>query len=173
MKDLGLLGSLWVCWMLPIGVAAQTPTQLLPEAAAVDWLGASHKRLRAAISDLLALEQNEGASVRGKKVSAWESGQLRAGGWSARTVFAVVQGRVKRIEQNADAPVAYCDEGAGWGDLGRDLELATGAAPVVYAPTFATGAWQQAALWHSRKATVVVYRTLVAEAQCQVRVSIQ
>ncbi|MGQ0708767.1 MAG: hypothetical protein ACT4NV_03365 [Rhodoferax sp.] len=164
---------MWLGLAVPTGAAAQTLAPQWPGAAAVEWLDAPHKRLRAALSDLLALEQGDGTSARGKNVSAWESEQLRAGAWSARTVFSVVQGRVKRIEQTADAPVAYCEEGADWGDLGRELELATGAAPMVYAPTSGTGAWQQAALWHSRNATVVVYRTLAAEQECQVRVSIQ
>jgi hypothetical protein len=141
--------------------------------SALGWLGEPERRLHSQIGDLVQLESQTLAPGPTKNTSTWESQQLGVGDWDATTTFHVVDGRVKRLMQEAIAPLQYCDERMDWGEVGRKLSQELGTEPMVYAPTMVSGLWQQAALWHANRMTVVVYRTLTVGGECRTRMSIQ
>lgn len=143
----------------------------------LEWLNATEKRLKTAVADLQSEEPTEG-NAKARSSRSWLTSSVRVGEWGGDTRFRMDKGRVKRIEQHAQAEMGYCTESADWGALGQSLTAAVGAEPMVYAASETTGSWQQAALWHRQHATVVVYRTLVLDeaglpSACAVRVTIQ
>lgn len=140
---------------------------------AIEWLGEPERRLHAHIADLLEVETAAVGQPNSKRTTTWESQQFRIGDWNATTTFHVVDGRVKRMLQEAVAPQQFCAESSDWGPVGLELREALDAAPMVYAPTMVSGVWQQAALWHVKRLTVVLYRTLVVDGECRVRMTVQ
>lgn len=144
-----------------------------PIKTVVSWMGEPERRLHSQIGDLQAADAAPGTSSSRKSASSWESRQFGIGEWNAITTFHVVDGRVKRMLQEALAPTKFCNEASDWGGTGLTLNQELGVAPMVYTPTFVSGLWQQAALWHANRVAVVLYRTLTPDGECRVRMSIQ
>lgn len=139
----------------------------------LEWLGEPERRLHSKIADLVKVEFEAGGMRRSKSSATFESQQFAVGDWSATTTFHVVDGRVKRLQQEAVTPLEFCDEASNWGVIGLELRNELGVDPMVYVPTYVSGLWQQAALWHANRMTVVLYRTLAIDGECRVRMSAQ
>lgn len=163
------LGSL----LLTGAMAVPAQETGLNSADAVGWVGEVERRLHTTIGDLEKDALPDEGSKLSKSPTHWRSHFIRVGEWEGRTVFQVVNGRVKRVEQQATAPLPFCDPVSDWGMLGQQLTHALAVDPMVYAPMDLSGTRQQAALWHRKPQTVVVYRTLNPEGECQVRVTMQ
>jgi hypothetical protein len=146
---------------------------LFNSAHAVAWVGEVERRLHTTIGDLEKESATQEGGKANKSPTHWRSQFVRVGEWEGRTVFQVVNGRVKRVEQQASAPLRFCDPESDWGMVGQQLSESLGVEPMVYAPMDLSGSRQQAALWHRKPHTVVVYRTLNLEGECQVRVTMQ
>ncbi len=165
-----LLGSL----LLADAQGASARGTVFNSANAVTWVGEVERQLHRTIGDLEKNSAPEIADRKSPKSPAhWRSVLFRVGEWEGSTVFQVVNGRVKRVEQQAAAPLRFCDPESDWGMVGQQLTESLGVEPMVYAPMDLSGSRQQAALWHRKPHTVVVYRTLNLEGECQVRVTMQ
>lgn len=141
--------------------------------SALFWLGDTESRLHSQIGDLLEVEMQANGPQAGRNSSMWETHKFAMGSWSATTTFFVVDGRVKRLSQEAMGPADFCSINADWGQVGSVLSNELDVEPMVYAPTSAAGKWQQAALWHVKRVTAVLYRTFTEDGGCQVRLTAQ